>query len=418
MRKKTKYRVHRKRRSPSRTVFGLIYRGKAKLAGWIRLCRYLFDDELLTRCVSHLTAWIFILVHAAYQEQEVWVGSRKVTLGVGECIISYREMAKYCFCTHVAVRKALKAFEAAGRIRIEPTHRYTKITILRWDENQDALDKYRELAETAKAKIPSAFRPEEVRPAAASVDQAPVPVEVVETQTEEAAYPVEVVDAYYEEAAIDGDTAEPEVTITGLQEDYPEVYTDHKADVGESLFAESVEAVKPAPQEKDYKGDLQTALEAWNRLEAHGLTKIRSISKAREKLLTARLKEYGIEGFMECLENIKKSSFLRGQSSRGWIINFDWLIKPNNFIKVLEGNYTDRTPQGPVAGNQNGFYMDRFGVDTSPDRIIPLHKNDAVAGLNGAIAILKAQGYISKDAKPKKTGLFDEVTQERSVWFP
>ena len=24
-----------------------------------------------------------------------------------------------------------------------------------------------------------------------------------------------------------------------------------------------------------------------------------------------------------------------------WVITFDWFIKPNNFIKVLEGNYDD-----------------------------------------------------------------------------
>jgi len=33
---------------------------------------------------------------------------------------------------------------------------------------------------------------------------------------------------------------------------------------------------------------------------------------------------------------------LKGQNNKGWTITFDWFIKPNNFIKVLEGNYKDK----------------------------------------------------------------------------
>lgn len=58
--------------------------------------------------------------------------------------------------------------------------------------------------------------------------------------------------------------------------------------------------------------------------------------------MKARIAEYGIEQVMKAVDNIQKSAFLRGQNSRGWIITFDWLIRPNNFIKVLEGNYDDK----------------------------------------------------------------------------
>lgn len=79
--------------------------------------------------------------------------------------------------------------------------------------------------------------------------------------------------------------------------------------------------------------------EAWNSL---GLSKIRDIKGNRLKLLNARIKEYGTDGVLEAIENIKTSSFLKGQNKTCWTIAFDWLIKPNNFIKVLEGNYKDK----------------------------------------------------------------------------
>ena len=47
----------------------------------------------------------------------------------------------------------------------------------------------------------------------------------------------------------------------------------------------------------------------------------------------------------QAIESIKESPFLQGQNKRGWIITFDWFIKPNNFIKVLEGNYIDNKKQ-------------------------------------------------------------------------
>lgn len=89
---------------------------------------------------------------------------------------------------------------------------------------------------------------------------------------------------------------------------------------------------------------MQTIIDKWNSL---GLAKIKSINTStnRYKLLNARIKEHGIEQVLEAIDNINKSSFLKGQNKNGWVITFDWFIKPNNFLKVLEGNYKDRETQ-------------------------------------------------------------------------
>jgi hypothetical protein len=42
------------------------------------------------------------------------------------------------------------------------------------------------------------------------------------------------------------------------------------------------------------------------------------------------------------IENASASSFLAGQNRRDWQATFDWLFRPNNFVKVLEGNYKDK----------------------------------------------------------------------------
>lgn len=105
--------------------------------------------------------------------------------------------------------------------------------------------------------------------------------------------------------------------------------------------------------------DVQRVLDVWNSL---GLNKIQKISKDtnRGKMLNARLKEYGADTVVNAIERIKKSSFLKGQNLSGWTIVFDWFIKPNNFIKVMEGNYDDNTgsTQPPLNPNKNQVQTD------------------------------------------------------------
>ena len=87
-------------------------------------------------------------------------------------------------------------------------------------------------------------------------------------------------------------------------------------------------------------GDVRRVKEAWNSL---GLGQITSITAetVRGKSLKARIKQHGVDKVLAAVERVRKSSFLQGQNKRGWIITFDWFVKPNNFLKVLEGQYDD-----------------------------------------------------------------------------
>ena len=90
--------------------------------------------------------------------------------------------------------------------------------------------------------------------------------------------------------------------------------------------------------------DLQTIIDKWNSL---GVKKIKFIKNNtdRYKMLKARIKEYGIDTFLQTMEKIRYSTFLKNSKDTYWF-NFDWFISPNNFIKVLEGNYDDKENKG------------------------------------------------------------------------
>lgn len=112
----------------------------------------------------------------------------------------------------------------------------------------------------------------------------------------------------------------------------------------------------------DCCNELQPIIEAWNNLN---LSKVVNIKNNRLKLLKVRIKEYGIDSVIQAIESIKKSNFLKGQNKNNWIITFDWFIKPNNFIKVLEGNYTDKEDENVLPGRNDEKNIKYKGVDFS-----------------------------------------------------
>ena len=87
--------------------------------------------------------------------------------------------------------------------------------------------------------------------------------------------------------------------------------------------------------------DVRRVIEKWNKLQEVGINPIRDIkpSSKRYQLLKGRIREYGIDEVFNAINNVRNSDFLRGENNRGWMITFDWFVKPNNFTKVLGGNY-------------------------------------------------------------------------------
>ena len=90
--------------------------------------------------------------------------------------------------------------------------------------------------------------------------------------------------------------------------------------------------------------DVQRIAEKWNEL---GVSQVQAINAGtkRHDMLKARIKQYGVEAILKAIDHIHQSSFLLGQNKHGWVITFDWFIKPNNYPKVAEGNYDDGQAQ-------------------------------------------------------------------------
>ena len=93
--------------------------------------------------------------------------------------------------------------------------------------------------------------------------------------------------------------------------------------------------------------DVQPIVDAWNKLSCYGIPSVSKLSTTskRYKSLVARISEYGQDDVLRAIDKIKDSDFLKGIRSN-WKITFDWFVLPNNFPKVLEGNYDNQSKSG------------------------------------------------------------------------
>lgn len=89
----------------------------------------------------------------------------------------------------------------------------------------------------------------------------------------------------------------------------------------------------------------QKILDLW-RETLHDLPQVRELTTARKAQLKSRWqKNQDLNWWKELFEQIRESPFLMGREpptpprTKPFILTLDWLIKEENFIKILEGRY-------------------------------------------------------------------------------
>lgn len=129
-------------------------------------------------------------------------------------------------------------------------------------------------------------------------------------------------------------------------EPIPDIKPDNKPNINTDNNTVSNDTVRST--------DVQRAVDAWNSLPA-----VKHISRLvpesqRYEWLKVRIRDYGIDDVLKAIDNIRYSPFLLGQSKGGWTVTFDWFIRPNNFPKVLDGNYLENKPEEPQPTDSGG----------------------------------------------------------------
>ena len=112
------------------------------------------------------------------------------------------------------------------------------------------------------------------------------------------------------------------------------------------------------PTKKEDKIDFEKVRQQFNRImEAKKIPKLKGkIAGQRKAFFEARVRENGIVSVYRVMIKAAESNFLNGGGGKGWIANFEWIFRPNNFPKVLDGYYDNqRPPQTPTIQTNGGF---------------------------------------------------------------
>lgn len=257
---------------------------------WIKITTDIFDDEKVLMIESMPSAdsiiviWFKLLTFAGKQNNDgVFLMSNR---------IAYTdEMLASIFRRDVnTVRLALKAFEQFGMIEIIDN----VITIPNWNKHQ-TLDAYE------KKKQRDRLYQQERRAA---------------------------------QRALIGESSDKS---SDTSSDVVVSDKDKELDIEEERDIDTITVSKDTV----CRTDVQRIINAWNDLGVSTVSKLTPNTK-RYNNLRSRIRDYGTDSILKAIDNIRQSDFLMGRKGDGWRITFDWFVLPNNFPKVLDGNYSNK----------------------------------------------------------------------------
>ena len=115
---------------------------------------------------------------------------------------------------------------------------------------------------------------------------------------------------------------------------------------GDNIISTDVDISKSEKQASRTQIDYKKLIEFFNSETKGVFGEVRyPISSKRQDSIRARIREHGKEAFAEMVRKAANSEFLKGNNNRGFQATFDWLIRPTNFQKTIEGNYDNRNKE-------------------------------------------------------------------------
>ncbi len=303
---------------------------------WIKITTEIFDDEKiliiesLPSADSIITIWFKLLILAGKQNND-GVFQMKNQMPYTD------EMLATIFRRDLnTVRLALETFKKFGMVEIIDN----VITIPNWNKHQ-SLDSYEKKKERDREYQKKRREQQKLLILGQQGEESTGDMQMSD---KESTGGMQMSDKESSDASADGSS---DIAVSEREEEREEEY-----------ITVSKDTVRQT--------EVRRVIEQWNSLSAYGIIQVSRIcpSSKRYKNLTARIREYGLEEVLRAVENVKSSRFLQGKvkNSRKWIFDFDWFVRPSNFPKVLEGNYTDKEEQ---TEQSSGFQPSRAEAYTA-----------------------------------------------------
>ncbi|WP_188260852.1 hypothetical protein [Azospirillum tabaci] len=248
-------------------------------------------------------AWAWLIEEAAWKDTRSNVGGKWVDLKRGQLCCAYRYLAEAWGWSLGTVQRFIDRLETDTMVtRIVENGRLI-LTICKYDEYQVPARIAKQLPDTEADTLPIRDR-----------------------------YATDTKENTGKELTLEAD-ASRDVAAEPADEAQPDLI---KLDRTETASVETLKAM--AAIWRDVCGDV--------------LPVPRGLDKGRQAALRRRLHdtfEGSLERWTEFCQRVRGSPFLTGENASGWRADLDFMLKPKNANKLLEGGYDDRKPRQPAA---------------------------------------------------------------------
>lgn len=302
--------------------------------GWIKLYRQIQDCWIWgeKEPFDKRSAWIDLLLLANHKDKKIAFNGEIITVKRGQYLTSVRKLSERWKWSVNKVYRFMKLLESDGMLKKESDRDRTLLTIENYSNFQDGEYTNGNSSEYTNGY---SYRNTNEYTNGNTIGNSYGNTEDTPTNT-----PAETVTEHKQEYKNDKNVKKEEE-----REEQEEGKNGRREE--DVIFTDSNESV--------CRTDVQRVADAWNELQNYGIAPVSRIASKskRYQSLVARIRQYGEDDVLDAIDKIKMSDFLQGRNNKGWVITFDWFVLPNNFLKVLEGNYDNRNTQSAYREDIN-----------------------------------------------------------------
>lgn len=111
------------------------------------------------------------------------------------------------------------------------------------------------------------------------------------------------------------------------------------------------ESLPPSPKKE--KIDYELFKDIYNKF-CSSLPQVRTLTDKRKKAIRDFLKQLEFRDFEEACKKANENNFLTGRNDRGWKADFDFIIKPDKALSIIEGGKYGEKNVGGINNGNNG----------------------------------------------------------------
>ena len=337
--------------------------------GWIKLYRKMLDWEWFSE-PSTTSLFLYFLL-SANPEDKQWKG---MVVKRGQFVTSINSACEKCGITPRAFRTSLKRLIATNEVTSKTTSKYTIITICNYDcyqfqeglsdkESDKVNDKRTTNERQSKRQSKRQTKDKEndkVNDKASDKVNDKEHLLATPCDSDSCEHCEDLSDKVNDKV---NDKESDKVTASKTTKQTTKKTTTTKNNIDNIRHVTDVTCLS-YPSNEEYDSSSSSARENFDfsgfadffnsEMDKHSavIPRITKITGIRKQMVTARCREFSKSDLAVVVRKAAASDFLNGKNTRGFTADFNWIFRPNNFPKILEGNY-DNKPNGNTPYRNN-----------------------------------------------------------------